>query len=428
MQESARTRFKPAGWLWRGVSQMATRWRVGVLSVLCFVAGWWTSIGCASHRSGLDSRLLGEAWRTIDAHYVQRSTINTQALTYGAISGMVDALGDTGHSTFLTPAMAKALREVRNGEFKGIGIEIQIKNGHVVVVAPFDGSPAQRAGLRPGEIILKVNGEDISEWPLSRVIDRVTGQPGTSVTLSVQDPRTEYIRQVTLRRASVKLHDVTWQQLPGTRIAHLRIARFDDGVGKDVRHALTTLKAQAIEGLILDLRNNPGGLLNEAVIVASQFLDSGVVLKAKDAKNHITPVPVEKGALAPAMPLAVLINEGTASAAEIIAGALKDAQRAPLIGEKTFGTGTVLNEYRLSDGSSLLLAVEEWLTPKGDSFWHKGIAPDLTVALPDNQEPLRPDSERDLTEAQLRDSGDTQLLRALDRLLQAKAHNNQTQP
>jgi carboxyl-terminal processing protease len=391
-------------------------YRVALLLVCCFAAGWWTSTGCAARRTGLNTPLVAEAWRTIDAHYVQRGAVTTQAMTYGAIRGMVDALGDTGHSTFLTPAMAKALRQVRNGELRGIGVEIEMKNGHVVVVAPIDGSPAQRAGLKPGDIIVKVAGQDISDWPISRVVERVTGPPGTRVTLSLEDPRTEHIRDVSLVRASVKLHDVTWQQLPGTRIVHLRIARFDDGVAKELQRHLLTIQKQGIHGIILDLRNNPGGLLGEAVTVGSQFLKSGNVLQVKDAKGHLIPVPVERGGVACDIPMVVLINEGSASAAEIVAGAVKDTGRALLVGEKTFGTGTVLSEFHLSDGSALLLAVEEWLTPHGTSFWHKGIAPDTTVALPENQNPLLPEAERDFTMADLRASGDTQLLRALDQL------------
>jgi carboxyl-terminal processing protease len=417
MEESRNRASEGRTWLVAGAGYLVERWRVGLLFLCCFAAGWWSSTGCATHRSGLNSRLLNEAWRTIDAHYVLRSGISTQALTYGAISGMVDALGDTGHSTFLTPAMAKAFRQVRSGELKGVGVEIEARNGHVVVVAPIDGSPAEKAGLRPGDIIEKVDGEDIAEWPISRVVDRVTGQPGTVVNLTIQDPRSSRTRQVALRRASIKLHDVTWQQLPGTSIAHLRIARFDDGSGDDVRQALIAMRRQAIRGIILDLRNNPGGILDEAVIVASQFLDHGAVLQAKDAQGRVSPIPVEKGGVATDLPVSVLINEGSASASEIVAGALKDARRATLVGEKTFGTGTVLNEFRLSDGSVLLLAVEEWLTPNGTSFWHKGIEPDLAVSLPANQESLRPTSERAMNESQLRSSGDLQLLRALDRLL-----------
>jgi len=357
---------------------------------------------------------MAQAWNTIQRQYVDRTAVQPKDLTYGAISGMVDALGDTGHSTFLTPEMVTELRNMERGEFKGVGVEIQVKEGHVVIVTPLDDSPAQRAGLRAGEVILKVGGEEISDWPLSRVVDRITGKVGTKVTLTLQDPRSGRTRQVSLVRASIKLHEVTWQRLPGTSIAHLRLATFDAGVTRDLKKALTQIKNEGLTGIVLDLRNNPGGLLDEAVGVASQFLKEGNVLVAKDAKGQSEPVPVEKGGLATDVPLVALVNEGSASAAEIVAGALQDAHRATLVGETTFGTGTVLGEFRLSDGSALLLAIEEWLTPEGHSIWHKGITPQLVMALPAEVTPLLPATERELTPEQLQTSDDRQLLRALE--------------
>jgi carboxyl-terminal processing protease len=325
----------------------------------------------------------------------------------------VDALGDTGHSTHLTPDMVKELKNMERGEFKGIGIEIQIKDGHVVIVAPMDDSPAQRAGLRAGEIILKVSGQDISDWPLNRVVEQISGRAGTKVALTVQDPHSGHTRQVTVARASIKLHEVTWQRLPGTTIAHLRLASFDSGVTKDLRKALLQIQGEHLTGVILDLRNNPGGLLDEAIGVASQFLSDGLVLQAKDAKGEMESVPVQKGGIATDIPLCVLINEGSASAAEIVAGALQDAKRADLVGQTTFGTGTVLQEFRLSDGSALLLAVEEWLTPNGRSFWHKGITPQVEVPLPPEANPLFPEAERGIGMQELQTTDDRQLLTAL---------------
>jgi carboxyl-terminal processing protease len=377
--------------------------------------GWLAALGCssASARKEPDFKLMAQAWNTIQSQYVNRTTLQSEELTYGAISGMVDALGDTGHSTFLTPAMVKDLKNMERGEFKGIGIEIQVKGSHVVVVAPIDGSPADRAGLRAGDIILRVSGEDVTDWPLARVAEKITGRTGTKVSLTIQDPHTGRARQVSVARASVKMHEVTWQKIPGTSIAHLRLASFDNGVTKDLRATLQEIQEAALKGVILDLRNNPGGLLDEAVGVASQFLADGVVLQAKDAKGKISPIEVEKGGIATNMHVVVLINEGSASAAEIVAGALQDNHRADLVGQTTFGTGTVLQEFRLSDGSALLLAVEEWLTPRGQSFWHKGVTPDFPVALPADKSPVFPSAERTMSSEELQSSDDRQLLDAL---------------
>jgi carboxyl-terminal processing protease len=356
---------------------------------------------------------MEQAWNEIQAHYVDRSALKPTALTYGAISGMVDALGDTGHSTFLSPAMVKELKQAQQGHLEGIGVEIRMKTGHVVVVAPLDGSPAQRAGLRPGDIILKVNGQYITDLPVNQVVARITGPRGTLVKLTILDPRTGRTRECSIERANIKIQTVTWRQLPGTAVAHLRIASFDEGTAKDLRQALTEIKRSPANEIILDLRNDPGGILDEAVVAASQFLHGGNVLLVKDAQGHVKPVPVEKGGLATNAPMAVLINGGSASGAEIVAGALQDARRAPLIGETTFGTGTVLQEFPLRGGSALLLAIQEWLTPSGHSFWHKGITPNVVVPMPTNADILLPEAEQGMTAAQLKASGDAQLLRAL---------------
>jgi len=401
--------------------------RVTLVLVCGIALGWLGAMGCASAKKNEpDFSLMAQAWNTIQSQYVNRSALHNEDLTYGAIGGMVDSLGDTGHSTFLTPSMVKDLKNMERGEFKGIGVEIQIKGPHVVVVAPIDGSPAERAGLRAGDIILKVAGQDVTDWPLSKVAEQITGRSGTKVTLMVQDPRTAQTRQVTMVRASVKMHEVTWHTLPGTSIAHVRVASFDNGVTKDLRSSLEEIQQAGLHGVILDLRNNPGGLLDEAVGVASQFLADGVVLQAKDGKGKISPVPVEKGGVATNFPMVVLINEGSASAAEIVAGALQDNHRAQLVGQTSFGTGTVLQEFRLSDGSALLLAVEEWLTPNGQSFWHKGVTPDFPVMLPNNATPLFPGAERSLTTKEFEVSEDRQLMDALRLVKQISTPENIT--
>ena len=367
--------------------------------------------------------LMAEAWNTIQRVYVDRNAVKPQLMTYGAISGMVDALGDTGHSRFLTPEMLKQERNLARGRFEGIGAEVQMKNGQLVIVAPIDGSPAQKAGLKPGDIILKVDDQDVSGLPLDQAVDRILGPAGTRVKLTILNLKTTTTKDVTLTRASITVQNVTWHQLPGTTAAHLRIATFSKGVTENLRKALLTVEKEGSTGLILDLRNNPGGLYNEAVSAASQFLSGGNVLLEKNAVGKIKPVPVRPGGVATSLPLVVLINGGTSSGAEIVAGALQDARRAKLIGEKTFGTGTVLETFSLSDGSALMLAIEEWLTPAGQVIWHHGISPDVVVHLPPEVTPLLPVTERELTAEKLRESQDTQLLRALDLLLPEKGHD-----
>jgi len=285
-------------------------------------------------------QLLSEAANLIHRFYVDRAAEQPPALTYGAISGMVNALGDTGHSRFLNPVMVKEVAEIERNKFEGIGAEIQSRAGHILIVAPLDGSPAQHAGLKPGDIILEVNGRDVTGRPLDQVVTEISGPPGTSVTLTILTPATERTRQVTLTRATFQMHYVTWHILPGTKIVQLRIAAFDKGTGSDLRRTLTEIKKEPVTGLILDLRNNPGGLLNEAVDCASEFLKGGNVLLEKNVRGVEKPVPAKAGGEATEIPLAILVNGGTASGAEIVAGALRDAHRATLVGETTFGTGT----------------------------------------------------------------------------------------
>jgi carboxyl-terminal processing protease len=410
-----------------GVNQSKKKYRLvfilGFVTAAALVGAFLASlqvlsVSLPSDRIPLDVKadfaLMAQAWNAIHDHYVDRASIKPIPLTYGAISGMVAALGDTGHSVFLSPEMIKEEEEFTAGKYEGIGAEVRMKEGHVVIVTPLDGSPAQKAGLQPGQIILAVNGQDIMGLNLFQVVKRISGPAGTSVTLRIFDSKSGLTREVSLVRVAITMNNVTWRRLPATGVAHLRIAAFSEGVSRDLKKALGAIMTQDFKGLILDLRNNPGGLLKEAVSTASQFLSGGNVLLEKDAEGRITSLAVEKGGLARFIPMVVLMNDGTASAAEIVAGALQDHGRARLVGTTTFGTGTVLEQFPLSDGSALLLAVLEWLTPNGNKIWHKGITPNFVVSLPEGVAPVFPEEEQGLTSQQLKASKDTQLLKALE--------------
>ena len=361
--------------------------------------------------------LVNQAYQIVENNYVALNTVTQTQLEYGAISGMVNALGDTGHSRFLTPQQVQQENNFTQGSFQGIGAEVTTNStGQIVIVAPIDGSPAQAAGVKPGDIILQVNGTDVTGKSLSDVVGMVLGPAGTQVTLTLQDPKTSATRNVTITRAKIAVQNVTWIMLPGTTIADIRIAGFSEGVTNDLRSALQQIQAQGATSIILDLRNDPGGLLSEAIGVTSQFLGSGNVLLVKDSQGNEQAIPVQPGGLALNTPMVILINQGTASAAEIVAGALQDAHRGALIGETTFGTGTVLNAFPLSDGSEILLATEEWLTPSGRVIWHKGITPDNVVSLANNATPFVPEAGKGMTATQLQNSQDTQLLQAIQQL------------
>jgi carboxyl-terminal processing protease len=394
------------------------------LLVLTLSAGaglerWVLRTGIPANSTG-EFQLMAQAWSIIDRYYVDRPAVRHAAMTAGAINGMTEALGDTGHSVYLTTSEARKAGAAVQGKMNGIGVEIiQSSNHQTVVVAPVDGSPAQQAGVRSGDVILQVDGHPVTGLPLSHISARMSGEAGQTVALTVSNPSDGRRRDLKIVRTAMKLNNVSWRRLPGSDLAHLRIAMFSDGETADLRKALLEIKQQGLKGIILDLRNNPGGALEEAVGTASQFLRAGNVMWEKNANSIITNVAVEPGGVATDIPLAVLVNGGSASDSEIVAGALHDARRATLVGETTLGTGTVLSQFQLSDGSALLLAVQEWLTPKKVSFWHRGIEPDVKVRLaPDAL--LRPSLEREMTAEQLRSSGDLQLLKAME-ILQASA-------
>lgn len=360
-----------------------------------------------------DFLLMSRAWNLIDDHYVDRASIRPKRMTYGAIAGMVDSLGDTGHSTFLTPNMVKMANTVISGNFAGIGAEVRLKGHQIVIVTPLDGTPAQRAHLLPGDVILEVNGKSVVGESLGEVVDKIRGPVGTPVRLELHNPVSGKKRQVTLVRAKIPIHTVSWHLLPGTAVADIRISSFSKGTSGQLAKALAAARGMGARGIILDLRNDPGGLLTEAIDVASQFVPSGNVMLERNVRGQVHPIKVNPNVPKTGLPVVVLINGGTASAAEIVSGALKDDLHAPLIGEKTFGTGTVLQQFMLPGGSALLLAVEEWLTPNGHSFWHKGIEPTEKVSLSDQVIMLRPDAMEGMSASALNKSGDTQLLSAL---------------
>jgi carboxyl-terminal processing protease len=296
------------------------------------------------------------------------------------------------------------------GQLQGVGLQVQAKDGNVVVVAPIDDSPAQKAGINPGDIIVQVDGTPVTS--VTDAVTRIRGPAGTSVTLTILES-SGTSRTITLVRAVINLVSVTWNMLPGTSIVHLRIASFSSNATGELDTALAAVKAQGATGIILDLRNNPGGLLDQAVGVTSRFINKGNVILEKDINGKITSIPVVTGVPVTTLPMVVLVNEGTASASEIVVGALGDAGRAKSVGETTFGTGTVLTQFPLSDGSALVLAIQEWLTPSGKTIWHTGLTPDTVVSLAADVTPLFPEAEKGMTQAQIQSSGDQQLLDAM---------------
>jgi carboxyl-terminal processing protease len=363
-----------------------------------------------------DIGLLWEAIDVIRDNYVDRSVLEpTTNLTYGMLDGLIRALGDAGHSSFMTPDQVREASEDLSGSFSGIGAFLGERGGSPIIVSVISGSPADEAGLRSGDAIVEIDGEAAEELSVEDVVTLVRGPAGSTVRLTVLHPGEVTPVEVPIVRDVIEVPPVAWAMVPGTKAAMVRIIQFSEGTVDQLQTALAEAKAAGATSVVLDLRNDPGGLVDEAVGVASTFIPDGVVYIREDADGEQIPVHIRDEPRTD-LPMVVLIDFGSASSAEIVTGALQDQDRAKAIGTRTYGTGTVLNEFSLSDGSAIRLGVEQWLTPKGRHIFPSGIEPDIEVALDPEVLPLEPVDLESMSPAQLLASGDAQLLRALQEL------------
>jgi carboxyl-terminal processing protease len=340
--------------------------------------------------------LYAEALDTVRKNYVDQKDIDSKKETYGAIEGMLQTLGDDGHTRFLTPEERKQNDQSLSGTYVGIGVQLEEKDGEVVVAAPIDGSPAEDAGISSDDVLLAVDGKSVRGDEVSEVVEKVKGPEGTSVELTLRHDGQR--RTYDLQRAEIDSPVASWTLIPGTDVGLVLLSSFSDDSAQELQNAFEEAKAAGARRFILDLRNNPGGRLDQAVKMAGYFLEpESVVYIRKDASGEREEITVEGDPESTEAPLAVVVDGGTASSAEILAGALRDNDRAPVVGETTFGTGTVLSEFVLRDGSSILLGVAEWLTPNGDFIRNTGITPGVRVSLSEGAQPLGPDDVRDLS-------------------------------
>jgi carboxyl-terminal processing protease len=356
--------------------------------------------------------LIEEAWRALHDNYVDAKNLDDRALAYGAIRGMTDAVGDVGHTSFMTADEVKASDQSLSGSFVGIGVQVTEDNGRPVIGSVIPNTPAEEAGLRRNDRILAVDGKTTAGETIDQTVTRVRGPEGEAVTLTIgRTGAADFDVSIVRRKFDLPL--VSWAMAPGTVIAVIRLEQFSSGATKALQEAVKAARADGATSLVFDLRDNPGGYVTEAIGVTSQFLADGIVYQAVDASGKEKDAKIEPGGVATDIPLVVLTNGGTASSAEIVTGAIQDAKRGTTVGEKTFGTGTVLGRFDLADGSSLRIGVERWLTRGGRPIWHEGLDPDITVALADTATLLTPDALRGMTAAELAATTDAQLLRAL---------------
>jgi carboxyl-terminal processing protease len=346
----------------------------------------------------VDARTLSEVLDRVKRDYV--NPVDDHQLLQAAVRGMVASLDP--YSAYLDGEAYDEIKISSSGQYSGVGIEVSMEDGQVVVVAPLEGSPAAAAGIRSGDVIVTIDGIPVNAGALDDTIGRMRGAEGTEVKIGViREGSTEPL-QFALKRSRVALHSVKSDLLePG--FGYVRISQFSETTGEDFTAALTALHKRnsgPLRGLVLDMRNNPGGVLEAAVAVADTFLDSGVIVTAKgrtaDSKFEMDATP---GDALNGAPIIVLVNGGSASAAEIVAGALKDHHRAKLMGRTTFGKGSVQTIIPLADDRALKLTTSLYFTPSGVSINHRGIEPDIELPrdpkVPDAQLPDAPLLERD---------------------------------
>ncbi len=344
--------------------------------------------------------LYVEALETVREDYVGREAIDSKEQTYGAIEGMLETLGDEGHTRFLSPEEIEQSRQGLSSTYVGVGVKLDNKDGEVVVTSPIDGSPAEEAGIESGDVLVAVDGDSVQGEDVKEIADEVRGPEGSEVELTML--RDEEERDFNVERAELEVSAASWNLIPGTDVAHLRLTSFSENSAEKLAEAAAEARAAGAEYFVLDLRDNAGGLVGQAREVAAQFLPGGgVIYIQKDADGNEEEITVPGDNVPLNAPLVVLVNGGSASSAEIVAGALRDNERAEVIGETTFGTGTVLKEFTLSDGSAIQLGTKEWLTPDGDFIRGSGIDPDVEVSLKEGQEPHTPEETSDLSKEEV---------------------------
>lgn len=337
----------------------------------------------AGKPKNVDFSIFWEAWNKLKND--SADNVDNQTLVYGAISGMLNSLNDP-YTVYLKPDENKRFLEDISGEFEGIGVEITEVNGVLTVVAPLPGSPAEKAGIRAKDIIITVNGEKTKDLGFKATIDKIRGTSGTEVTLSLSRPGTDGELSIKVVREKITVPSVTldYKTSGNKKIAVITVRQFGDDTASLFDKAASDILNAKPNGIILDLRNNPGGYLDGAVNLGSYFIDGGTIVTEVEKNDQKKDYKTVRRATLKDFPLAVLVNDGSASAAEILAGAIRDRDRGELIGTTTFGKGSVQILENLSDGSAVKITIAKWLTPNGTGIDKLGIKPDQEVKQDEN--------------------------------------------
>ncbi len=335
------------------------------------------AVTVANERTEFDK--LYSAFDTLKGSYFAK--VDEEKLIDGAINGMVDSLDDP-YSDYMDKKEAKSFDDSISSSFNGIGAEIQEQDGYIMVVSPIKDSPAEKAGLKPNDKIMSVDGKSIQGMSANKAVLLIRGEKGTTVKLSIQRPGIGEIMDVSIVRDTIPIETVYGEMLEDG-IAKIQITSFSSNTTKELIAKLDELKNQGMKGLVLDLRQNPGGLLEEAINISSLFLPNNeVILQIEDRNGKRKAVTSTNTKDSPNVPLVVVIDKGSASASEILAAAVQESADVTLVGEKSFGKGTVQQARKFTDGSNLKLTTEKWLTPDGNWIHKKGITPDVEASLP----------------------------------------------
>lgn len=325
--------------------------------------------------------ILLDVWKKANTDFYNKSKINQDELVYGAIKGLVEKLGDQ-YTVFEEPSEALGLQEYLQGEFEGIGTVIDIIDGNIIIMKTLPGSPAEKAGLQTGDIIKKINGQAVDALTINQVLNLIRGQAGTSVTLTIQ--RSSQTLEMTLVRAKITFSSISEKMIGG--IGYISVTEFTESSPQDFTNALTNLGKSSPKGYILDLRSNPGGYLDSSIQMLGHFVESGkTVVTTKSADGATREFKTEGAAELKGKPLIVLVDDGSASAAEIMAGALQDLNLGKLLGTKTYGKGSVQEITNYTDDSLLKISIAHWLTPNGRDINGIGLTPDILVELDEQQ-------------------------------------------
>lgn len=357
----------------------------------------------------LDFTLFFDVWDRLSRYYIDKTALDSRKMIFGAISGMVASLEDP-YTVFLPPDQNREAKDDLGGKFEGIGAQLGVKDKRIVVIAPLKDSPSEKSGIKAGDYIVKVDGQETYNWTLPQAVNKIRGPKGSKVMLSIVHEEEAKLVDIAVTRDEIKVASVEWevkdvncQDSLCRKVIYLKLGRFGDNTNSewnkavnDIVAAISQIPSNQFSGMILDVRNNPGGYLSGSVFIASEFIKEGTVVIQENADGTRRNYEVDRQGKLTSVPLVVLINKGSASASEIVAGALKVKRQAPLVGETTFGKGSIQEAQDLKDGAGIHITTAKWLLPDGSWINGNGLKPQYEQLQDENNPDLDPQLDKAL--------------------------------